>query len=169
MDDPGAGPGRLPAALGRLRVALDDAYARSSTRVGLTTQQAELLCAAIQPAPIKALAERLRCDRSNVTRLVDRAAAHGFAVRRGEEEDGRVTMVELTPAGERLARRFIAELAAQTEDLRGSWPAAREAVAVGILDEIAGSLDAARSAPGHRRRRRTAPARGPGAVASSRD
>lgn len=154
MGDPHTDPADLPAALGRLRVALDDAYARSSDRLGLTPQQAELLCAAVEPASIKELAERLRCDRSNVTRLVDRAAAHGYAVRRGEEQDGRVTMVELTASGDQIARRFIADLAAQTEALRESWPVAREAEAVAILHEIAGSLDAARSPQTGKRRRR---------------
>jgi DNA-binding MarR family transcriptional regulator len=154
MEASDAAPRDLPAALGRLRVALDDAYVRSSRRVGLTPQQAELLCAALAPAPIKELAQRLRCDRSNVTRLVDRAAGHGHTVRRGEEEDGRVTVVELTPAGEELARRFLAELEAQTEALRASWPPGREANAAGILYEIAESLDAASAGQGRGTRRR---------------
>ena len=35
----------LPQALGRLRVALEDAFLRASRDLGLTAQQAELLCA----------------------------------------------------------------------------------------------------------------------------
>ena len=151
MQASGAASHDLPVALGRLRVALDDAYVRSSRRVGLTPQQAELLCAVLDPAPIKQVAQRLRCDRSNVTRLVDRAASHGHTVRRGEEEDGRVIVVELTPAGEELARRFLADLEAQTEALRASWPPGWEANAAGILHEIAESLDAAQGR-GTRRR-----------------
>lgn len=156
----GTAPHDLPTALGRLRVALDDAYVRSSHRVGLTPQQAELLCAALTPAPIKQLAQRLRCDRSNVTRLVDRAVGHGHTVRRGEEEDGRVTMVELTPAGEELARRFLAELEAQTDALRASWPPGREESAAGILNEIAESLDAMNAEHGRGTRRRRSAERG---------
>lgn len=142
----------LPQVLGRLRVALDDAFLRSSRAVGLTPQQAELLCAAMQPLAVKELANALRCDRSNVTRLVDRALTHGHVRRRGEEEDGRVTMIELTPAGERLARRFLDLLDAQTAPLRATWPAKREGVAVRVLNQISESLDAGREKPRRRRR-----------------
>src|SRR5262245_24478967 len=108
---------RVPQALGRLRVALDDAYQRASRDLGLTAQQAELLCAVLRPAAVGDLATALRCDRSNVTRLVDRAAAHDL-VRRHQGQDRRVSMIELTPKGERLARRFVAKLEAQTAALR---------------------------------------------------
>jgi DNA-binding MarR family transcriptional regulator len=146
-------PANLPQALGRLRVALDDGFLRASRTVGLTPQQAELLCAAMAPSAVKELAVTLRCDRSNVTRLVDRAAAHGYLRRRGEEEDGRVTVVELTPEGQRLANRFLEALEAQTEVLRQSWPANRAAVAVEVLNEISESLDATRERPRQRRKR----------------
>jgi len=145
----------LPQALGRLRVALDDAFLRSSRAVGLTPQQAELLCAAMQPLAVKDLANSLRCDRSNVTRLVDRAYAHGHVRRRGEEEDGRVTMIELTRHGERLARKFLDALEAQTAPLRATWPAKQESTAVQVLNQISESLDARREEP--RRRKRVKP------------
>jgi hypothetical protein len=58
-------PQTLPQALGRLRVALEDAFQRASRELGLTAQQAELLCAAMRPAAVGDLAHTLRCDRSN--------------------------------------------------------------------------------------------------------
>jgi DNA-binding MarR family transcriptional regulator len=137
----------LPRALGRLRVALEDAFLRASRELGLTAQQAELLCAAMRPAAIGDLAHALRCDRSNVSRLVDRASTRGLVKRRQGEEDGRVTLVELTDEGERLARRFIAALEAQTAALHAAWPDTRQRKAVGLLDEIAQALDPARSEP----------------------
>jgi DNA-binding MarR family transcriptional regulator len=136
-------PRTLPQALGRLRVALDDAFQRASRELGLTAQQAELLCAALRPAAVGDLAHALRCDRSNVSRLVERAAARGLVKRRAGELDGRVTVVELTPEGERLARRFIAALEAQTRTLRAAWPATRQQTAVELLNEMADTLDAA--------------------------
>ncbi len=108
----------VPQALGRLRVALEDAFLQTSRTLGLTAQQAELLCAAMAPAAVGELAQALRCDRSNVSHLVDRAAARGLVNRRIGDEDGRVTVVTLTAEGERLAQRFIAELEAQTRPLR---------------------------------------------------
>lgn len=147
-------PQTLPQALGRLRVALDDAFQRASRELGLTAQQAEFLCAALRPAAVGELAHALRCDRSNVSRLVDRASTRGL-VRRGEDEaDGRVTIVKLTADGERLARRFIAALEAQTRALRASWPDRREQTVVELLNEIADALDAAKQPPRPRRRPR---------------
>jgi DNA-binding MarR family transcriptional regulator len=145
-------PETLPRALGRLRVVLDDAFQRASRDLGLTAQQAEFLCAALRPAAVGDLARALRCDRSNVSRLADRAARRGL-VKRGEDEaDGRVTIVELTAAGERLARRFLAALEAQTQALRAGWPDTREQTAVELLNEIADALDAAEQPPRPRRR-----------------
>ena len=90
---PEAGPPTVPRALGRLRVALDAAYTDASREMGLTAQQAELLCAALRPTAIGDLAEVLRCDRSNVSRLVDRAASRGLVRRCGEQADLRVTFI----------------------------------------------------------------------------
>lgn len=134
----------VPQALGRLRVALDDAFQRASRDLGLTSQQAELLCAAMRPAAVGDLAVALRCDRSNVTRLVDRAAAHDL-VRRHPGDDRRVSMIELTPKGERLAQTFITALEEQTAALRATWSSGRKEQAVEILDDISNALDASRT------------------------
>jgi DNA-binding MarR family transcriptional regulator len=150
---PEAKSASVPQALGRLRVALEDAYLRASREVGLTPQQAELLCAAMSPAAVGRLAETLRCDRSNVSRLVDRASAHGHLRRRDGEDDARVTVIELTTEGERLARRFLSALESQTAMLRGGWPAQRERLIVELLNEISDALDAGRQPPRTRRRR----------------
>jgi len=142
----------VPQALGRLRVALEDAFLRASRDLGLTSQQAELLCAAMQPAAVGDLARTLRCDRSNASRLIDRAAARGLLVRRGDEQDGRVTLVELTPRGESLARRFLAALGSQTEALKSRWSGPRRQLAVGVLNELSDTLDASKQLPPRRRR-----------------
>lgn len=91
-----------------------------------------MLCRAMKPLAVKELASALRCDRTNITRLVDRAFAHGYVKRRAEEEDGRVTMIELTPAGERLAKTFLQVLEAQTARLRATWPAKQGGIAVRV-------------------------------------
>jgi DNA-binding MarR family transcriptional regulator len=142
-DDLG-GPMTVPRALGHLRIALDDAYLRASRELGLTAQQAELLCAALRPIAVGDLARVLRCDRSNVSRLVDRAAQHDLLRRRGGEDDGRVTIIELSPRGRRLAEEFIARLQSMTQALVGGWTDEREEAAVGILTELAQALDEAR-------------------------
>ncbi len=142
----------VPQALGRLRVALEDAFLRASRELGLTSQQAELLCAAMKPAAVGDLAQTLRCDRSNVSRLLDRAAARGLVRRHSDDEDGRVTVVELTPEGETVARRFLAALDGQTADLRGRWSGQRRRLAVEVLNELSNTLDASTQSPPRRKR-----------------
>ncbi len=150
---PQAGPpDTLPRALGRLRVALDDGYTRASRELGLTAQQAELLCAAMRPSAVGDIAQVLRCDRSNVSRLVDRAAKRGLVRRREGEEDARVSMIELSPTGERIAREFIRALESQLAGLLAEWPEEREQTTVSALNEIADALDSARPAKAKRRR-----------------
>ena len=151
---PTESPQTLQEALGRLRVALDDAFVRASRDVGLTPQQAELLCAAMGPGGIGDLAQTLRCDRSNVSRLVDRAATRGLLVRRGGDRDGRVTRVNLTARGELLTRRFLSALESQTKELRARWSADRRQLAVDLLNEISDELDSPKAPLTERQRKR---------------
>lgn len=137
----------VPLALGRLRVALDNAHVEASRALGLTPQQAELLCAAMHPAAVGSLAAFLRCDRSNVTRLVERASLRGLVRRRNDKADRRVTMVELTPAGRRTAERFMAQLEARTRSLLTTWSRERQREAAGILGELAGALESSTASP----------------------
>jgi DNA-binding MarR family transcriptional regulator len=151
---PKAEPGTVARALGRLRVALDATYTQASRELGLTPQQTELLCAAMRPTAIGDLAEVLRCDRSNVSRLVDRAASRGLVRRRGEQADGRVTVIELTADGQRLAERFIKTLESQLRPLLAGWSSKRQHAAVETLTTLADALEQPTAAPTHSTRRR---------------
>lgn len=133
----------VPRALGRLRVALEDAYLRASTELGLSPVYAELLCAAMAPGSVGRLARELRCDRTNVTRRVDRAAARGWLERTTDDSDRRRARIALTPEGEMLARRFIALLEAQLTDLLAGWDEQRKDEAIADITEIANALDQA--------------------------
>jgi DNA-binding MarR family transcriptional regulator len=136
-------PDTVPRALGRLRVALDDSFVRASRELGLTAQQAELLCAAMRPTAVGDLAHLLRCDRSNISRLVDRASKRGLLERRGAD-DGRVTVIGLTAHGDHLATRFIASLEAQLAPVLAKWSSKRQMTAVEVMNDIADSLDTTR-------------------------
>ena len=131
----------VPQALGRMRVALDDSFDRVSQALGLSAQQAELLCAAMRPAAVGDLARALRCDRSNVTRLADRAARRGLITRRQGDADGRVKVIELSPQGRELAEQFIAALEAERADLLATWSPHRHRMAVGVLEELSAGLE----------------------------
>jgi DNA-binding MarR family transcriptional regulator len=153
----------VPQTLGRLRVALDDTYTQVSRELGLTAQQAELLCAAMRPAAIGELADVLRCDRSNVSRLVDRAARRGLLHRRGEKTDGRVTVIELTADGQRLAERFIKTLESRLQPLLAGWSSKLQRAAIETLTVLADALEGTTptAAPAHAPRRHATRARAP--------
>ena len=156
---PPHGAKSVPHALGRLRVTLEDTYTQVSRELGLTAQQAELLCAAMRPTAVGDLARVLRCDRSNVSRLVDRAATRGLLYRRADDIDGRVSVIELTPTGERLAKRFIATLEARLQPLLASWSATRRQAAVETLTALADGLEATQPDAPRRTRRQAGGAR----------
>jgi DNA-binding MarR family transcriptional regulator len=63
------------------------------------------------PLSRRELAERLHCDPSNVTFLVDRLERRGLVVRARVEADRRVTVLALTAAGVKVRNRLIATLA----------------------------------------------------------
>ncbi|MFB7718682.1 MarR family winged helix-turn-helix transcriptional regulator [Nocardia sp. NPDC056100] len=132
----------VPQALGRLRVALNNSFSTASREAGLTPQQAELLCYALTPRSIGELAGLLHCDRSNVSRLVDRAATRGLLLRRPGDDDARVSMIELTDSGRSLAADFMRRLDNLTLDLRQAWTTEHTTVATDILTEIAETLEA---------------------------
>lgn len=133
----------VPQALGRLRVALNDSFNRASRDVGLTAQQAELLCQVLEPRSISELAERLHWDRSNVSHLVNRVSARDLVDRLPDDQDGRVSRVVVTDSGRTAAVTFLRRLEALTSDLRRDWSPERTATAAELLTEIAESLEVA--------------------------
>ena len=65
-----------------------------------------------RPLPMRALAEGLCCDASNVTGLVDRLESRGLVRRRASEDDRRVKVLELTPKGVRVRAAFLERMTA---------------------------------------------------------
>ncbi len=158
MSDAGTGDrGREHIARGlvRLMMAVDDAYTEASRDVGLTAQQAQLLCAAQRPAPVGDIACFLGCDRSNVSHLVDRISSRGLLQRRAAETDGRVKLVELSPDGQDAVQRFIETLGSRFDELLANWPPERKEEARETLHQLAAALERGRhpqseDAPGAR-------------------
>ena len=60
-----------------------------------------------QPVPMRALAEALQCDSSNVTGLVDGLAAQGLVERREAEHDRRLRMLVVTERGAEVRARLF--------------------------------------------------------------
>jgi DNA-binding MarR family transcriptional regulator len=100
----------------------------------------------MRPTPVGTLARTLRCDQSNVTRLVDRASERGLIRRRNDQQDGRVTLIELSAKGRKATEAFIATLEAQLTDLLASWSKERQQDVAATLNEISTALDQGRNA-----------------------
>lgn len=64
-----------------------------------------------QPRPMRALAEALCCDASNVTWLVDRLEQRGYVERQPSPTDRRVKAVALTHAGTEARARLLEVMA----------------------------------------------------------
>jgi DNA-binding MarR family transcriptional regulator len=77
-------------------------FTRQASKHGLTFPQAFLIRQLGRPLSMKAAADRMQCDASNLTGIVDRLEARGLVVRRSHATDRRVKELVLTDAGERL-------------------------------------------------------------------
>ncbi|WP_018654219.1 MarR family winged helix-turn-helix transcriptional regulator [Actinomadura flavalba] len=92
---------------------LREGFNIAATDLGLTPTQAMALHHLDAPAPMRDLAQLLRCDASNVTGIVDGLERLGVVVRQPDPADRRVKRVVLTQEGVRrraeLRRRSGAE------------------------------------------------------------
>ncbi len=79
-------------------------YMAGLAKLGLTPPQATAL-RLLDPersVPMKDLAERLACDASTLTGIVDRLESRGLVERRSDSRDRRVKVLGLTPKGKRV-------------------------------------------------------------------
>lgn len=102
-------------------------YAREMDSVadhlGLTRTQAVLLGAAAEPGSIRELAERIGCDPSNLTGVVQRLRERGLIVAEADPADRRAKRIALTDAGVETVHRLndggtrlFAAIAAASQD-----------------------------------------------------
>jgi DNA-binding MarR family transcriptional regulator len=142
-----ATPSDVASGLVRLMLSMEALYTRESRKAGLTAQQAQLLCtAARRQASLGEIADVLRCDRSNVSRLLDRLGPRGLAYRGSADRDGRVAVVRLTDEGHAVVKRFEEKLEARLNDLVAEWPATKRNAAahalLGLVHAIHGDMAA---------------------------
>ena len=99
-------------------------YEEAAGEHALTGAQARLLSLlSLEPLPMRKLAQKLKCEPSNVTGIVDRLESRGLVERRPDPADRRLKLAAATDAGRRVAR-----------DLREGLRFAREPLA-GLSDE----------------------------------
>ncbi|MBV9807568.1 MAG: MarR family transcriptional regulator [Solirubrobacterales bacterium] len=138
-----AGAQRVAQAAYELHGALERELRGTLVELDLTFPLADALWQldpARGPASRRELAERLRCDPSNVTFLVDRLEDRRLVSRGHSARDRRIVALSLTPAGRHARDRLIATLARSAMFSRLSGAQRRQ------LAELLGlCLDQARS------------------------
>ncbi|MER5597080.1 MarR family transcriptional regulator [Streptomyces sp. NPDC002265] len=86
----------------------------------LTGAQARLLSLlSLEPLPMRKLAQKLKCEPSNVTGIVDRLESRGLVERRPDAADRRVKLAAATDEGVQVARSLRESLHFAREPLAG--------------------------------------------------
>ncbi|MFE9603368.1 MarR family winged helix-turn-helix transcriptional regulator [Streptomyces hokutonensis] len=86
----------------------------------LTGAQARLLSLlSLEPLPMRKLAQKLKCEPSNVTGIVDRLETRGLVERRPDPADRRVKLAAATDEGRQVARSLRESLRFAREPLAG--------------------------------------------------
>ncbi|MFE1441544.1 MarR family winged helix-turn-helix transcriptional regulator [Streptomyces sp. NPDC058739] len=95
-------------------------YEEAAAEHALTGAQAKLLgLLTLEPLPMRKLAQRLKCEPSNVTGIVDRLEARGLVSRQPDPADRRVKVAVVTEEGRGVARSLRESLRFAREPLAG--------------------------------------------------
>ena len=113
-------------------------YEDAAAQHSLTGAQARLLSLlSLQPLPMRKLAQKLRCEPSNVTGIVDRLESRGLVERRPDPADRRVKLAAATQEGRRVAKDLRESLRFAREPLAGLGREERLALR-GLLQRMLG-------------------------------
>ncbi|WP_030218281.1 MarR family winged helix-turn-helix transcriptional regulator [Streptomyces sp. NRRL WC-3626] len=115
--------------IGSVVARYHEEYEEAAAGHALTGAQAKLLSLlSLEPLPMRKLAQRLKCEPSNVTGIVDRLESRGLVERRPDPGDRRVKLAAATPEGRRVARSLRESLNFAREPLAGLSVPARVAL-----------------------------------------
>ncbi|MDX3580371.1 MarR family transcriptional regulator [Streptomyces europaeiscabiei] len=115
--------------IGTVVARYHEEYEDAAAEHALTGAQARLLgLLSLEPLPMRRLAQKLRCEPSNVTGIVDRLEARGLVERRPDPNDRRVKLAAATAEGRRVAGSLRNSLDFAREPLAGLSTAEREAL-----------------------------------------
>ncbi|MEV3991053.1 MarR family transcriptional regulator [Streptomyces sp. NPDC049837] len=93
--------------IGTVVTRYHEEYEQAAAQHALTGAQARVLgLLALEPTPMRRIAQSLRCEPSNVTGIVDRLEARGLVERRPDPADRRVKIAAATDEGRATARRL---------------------------------------------------------------
>jgi DNA-binding MarR family transcriptional regulator len=101
-----------------LSILIQRRYAQICAEYDLTPSQATLLCAVRnEPRQMAYLAASLGMTKNALSQLVDRTERRGLVSRASSEQDRRVIMLGVTPAGKVLAEAVFAETVKRLPDV----------------------------------------------------
>ncbi|MFF3453920.1 MarR family winged helix-turn-helix transcriptional regulator [Streptomyces sp. NPDC002730] len=93
-------------------------YEQAAATHSLTGAQARVLgLLTVEPTPMRHIAQKLKCEPSNVTGIIDRLEARGLVERRPDPNDRRVKLAAPTEDGRDTARRLRESLSFSREPL----------------------------------------------------
>jgi DNA-binding MarR family transcriptional regulator len=112
----------LVGSLVRLMHVLQDLYAETSRPLGLTPQQAHLICVLLDgPFGMTELSRIMSIERSSLTSMVDRLERRSLLARSADPADRRACQIALTAEGRTLAHQahtaYTTRVEALTTDL----------------------------------------------------
>ncbi|MEV0227683.1 MarR family transcriptional regulator [Streptomyces sp. NPDC050704] len=106
--------------IGTVVARYHEEYEDAAGQHALTGAQARLLSLlSLEPLPMRRLAQKLKCEPSNVTGIVDRLETRGLVERRPDPTDRRVKLAAATEEGRRVARSLRESLHFAREPLAG--------------------------------------------------
>ena len=132
----------LASALVQTMHLLQDLHAETSRPLGLTPQQAHLLCVLLGGSlGMTELSRILSIERSSLTSMVDRLERRDLVSRTAHPTDRRACHIELTPAGKALAHEAHDAVVDRIETLTGDLPAAARRTLVTTLQTVLSRRD----------------------------
>lgn len=115
--------------IGTVVARYHEEYEEAAGRHSLTGAQARVLALlAREPLPMRRIAQKLKCEPSNVTGIVDRLESRGLVERRPDPDDRRVKLAAPTATGRDTAARVRESLDFAREPLAGLSDAERTAL-----------------------------------------
>ncbi|MEU5240292.1 MarR family winged helix-turn-helix transcriptional regulator [Streptomyces lydicus] len=124
--------------IGTVVVRYHEEYEHAAAEHSLTGAQARVLTLlSVEPLPMRKVAERLKCEPSNITGIVDRLEARGLVERRPDPADRRVKLAAPTAEGARTAEALRTSLHFAREPL-GKLTAAERTLLKELLQRMLG-------------------------------
>lgn len=117
-------------------------YEQAAAQHALTGAQARVLgLLSLEPLPMRRIAQKLKCEPSNITGIVDRLEARGLVERRPAPDDRRVKVAAPTDEGRAVAHRLRESLDFAREPL-GELTGVERALLRDLLKRMLGEAPA---------------------------